>query len=124
MASLGSLFTKNNNNNNNLRKQKINNEQKYIFCVFLFSLRSLFFFFLLSNVIYVLVLFVIPSFDEVKILVFDMDHSSAPKLDGYTNMFVGLAWDIIGEEVCEAVCFFFLTSSIPSGLNSNFNLNS
>lgn len=34
--------------------------------------------------------------------------------------FLCFAWEVIGEEVCDVVCFFFRTCSIPLGLNSNF----
>lgn len=60
-----------------------------------------------------------PSETKVKRAVFDMSAVSASGPDGFGGSFYQATWDIVGWYVFNAVGFFFTTSLIPAGLNSN-----
>lgn len=49
----------------------------------------------------------IPSIDEVKNVVFSMDGKSAARPDGYTGKLFTFAWDIIAQDVYQAVVSSF-----------------
>ncbi|KAL8546960.1 hypothetical protein ACS0TY_006607 [Phlomoides rotata] len=49
-----------------------------------------------------------------------MEPSSSPGPDGFGGSFYQACWDIISFDVIEAVMYFFMTGSIPFGLNSSF----
>ncbi|KAL8511849.1 hypothetical protein ACS0TY_018326 [Phlomoides rotata] len=62
----------------------------------------------------------IPSVEEIKRAVFDMEPSSAPGPDGFGGTFYHSCWDIISLDIIEAVRYFFNTRHIPFSLNSSF----
>ena len=61
-----------------------------------------------------------PSFKEIKQTVFSMNEHSTPGPDGSGGYFYKSFWDIIGQNVIEAVIEFFTTGKIFRNLNSNF----
>ncbi|KAL6206762.1 hypothetical protein ACLB2K_024009 [Fragaria x ananassa] len=63
------------------------------------------------------ILTVIPSFEEIKLVVFSMDPDSAPGPDGYKGHFYHACWGFIGLEVVNAVQSFFQTGYILPNLN-------
>lgn len=62
----------------------------------------------------------IPSFEEVKYVVFGMDPFSSPRPDGYIGRFLQSILDIMGKEIRKVVLSFFKFGVIQPGLNSNF----
>jgi len=60
-----------------------------------------------------------PSQDEIKAAVFNLDKDSAPGPDGFGAFFFQFFWDTIKTDVCNAVLQFFTTSWILPGFNSN-----
>ena len=55
----------------------------------------------------------IPSFDEVRQVVFAMDGDSVAGPDGFTGKFFTSSWDIIGRDVHRAVQSFFCGEELP-----------
>ncbi|XP_026417385.1 uncharacterized protein LOC113312866 [Papaver somniferum] len=62
----------------------------------------------------------IPSEDEIKATIFAMDQDSAPGPDGFSGCFYRACWNIINQDVVEAIQFCWKRRFIPKGLNSNF----
>ncbi|XP_043703245.1 uncharacterized protein LOC122653468 [Telopea speciosissima] len=62
----------------------------------------------------------IPSQEEIKAAVFDLDPSSAPGPDGFSDTFFRVCWEIIGVEVCRGIQNFFKDGIITKGVNCNF----
>ncbi|XP_055962061.1 uncharacterized protein LOC130015619 [Mercurialis annua] len=62
----------------------------------------------------------IPTDEEIKAIVFNMDASSAPGPDGFTGAFFKDCWSIVSYDVCKAVVHFFLSGNITPGFNSSF----
>ncbi|XP_071699756.1 uncharacterized protein [Rutidosis leptorrhynchoides] len=58
---------------------------------------------------------VVPS--EVKSVIFDMGNNKSPGPDGYTAEFFKSSWDIIGDEIVDAVQDFFRNGQLLSELN-------
>ncbi|XP_042487391.1 uncharacterized protein LOC122067616, partial [Macadamia integrifolia] len=54
-----------------------------------------------------LALMAVPSIDEIKVAVFDLDPLSALGPDGFPGIFYRYCWGIVGPEVCLAVQNFF-----------------
>nr|XP_027082134.1 uncharacterized protein LOC113704429 [Coffea arabica] len=54
-----------------------------------------------------------PSFEEVRDVVFAMDGDSAAGPDGFTGKFFTSSWDIIGRDVYRAVLNFFCGEELP-----------
>ena len=48
-----------------------------------------------------------PTREEVKRVVFEMDEDSAAGPDGFTGQFFTFAWDVIAQDVYNAVLSFF-----------------
>ncbi|XP_042485020.1 uncharacterized protein LOC122065293 [Macadamia integrifolia] len=61
-----------------------------------------------------------PSNDEIKRAVWDLDLESSPGPDGFPGMFYKSCWVIISNDICNAIRGFFSKSRMPYGLNSNF----
>jgi len=61
----------------------------------------------------------IPSFDEIKHAVFDLNGEAAPGPDGYPGHFYHHFWHIIGQEVVLSTQHFFQHNYIMPNLNSN-----
>ncbi|XP_071718831.1 uncharacterized protein [Rutidosis leptorrhynchoides] len=54
---------------------------------------------------------------EVKDAIFEMGNNKSPGLDGYTVEFFKSSWDIIGDEVADAVQDFFCNGQFLSEIN-------
>lgn len=61
-----------------------------------------------------------PSIEEVRTAIFGVDSESAPGPDGYSGCFFQKTWSIVGMDVYAAVIQFFITSVMPTGINSSF----
>lgn len=64
------------------------------------------------------VLELLPTEEEVKSVVFGMDKDSAAGSDGFSMVFYQNCWQIIKQDLMEAVCDFFLGGSQPKGFTS------
>ncbi|XP_043699839.1 uncharacterized protein LOC122650493 [Telopea speciosissima] len=62
----------------------------------------------------------IPTQEEIKAAVFDLDPNSALGPDGYPGTFFRVCWDFIGRDVCRGVQNFFKEGVITKGVNCNF----
>ncbi|GAU22700.1 hypothetical protein TSUD_138230 [Trifolium subterraneum] len=62
---------------------------------------------------------ILPSHDEIKVAVFALNKDSAPGPDGFGAFFYQHYWDIVKNDVINAVLEFFTTSWILPGFNSN-----
>lgn len=60
-----------------------------------------------------------PNAEEIKKAVSDLSPVSAPGPDGFGGHFFQSSWNIICHDVINVVGFFFSTSFVPAGLNSN-----
>ncbi|GAU46322.1 hypothetical protein TSUD_401930 [Trifolium subterraneum] len=65
------------------------------------------------------VLIMMPSHDEVKVVIFALNKDSAPRPDGFGVIFYQHYWDIVKNYVIRAVLQFFSSSWILPGFNSN-----
>ncbi|KAK9912795.1 hypothetical protein M0R45_036636 [Rubus argutus] len=63
---------------------------------------------------------IVPSPDEIKLVVFSMDPDSAPGPDGFGGHFYRACWDFIGSDVINAVRYFFEFGYILPNLNCSF----
>jgi hypothetical protein len=61
----------------------------------------------------------LPSFEEVKIAVFNLNTDGAPGPDGFGNYFFQHYWDIVGDDVFHVVSQFFQQNWLPRNYNSN-----
>jgi len=61
----------------------------------------------------------IPSEDEVKNAVFNLNQKGAPGLDGFGACFFQTYWEIVKKDVYAAVLQFFQSGWLPSNYNSN-----
>ncbi|XP_026430553.1 uncharacterized protein LOC113327591 [Papaver somniferum] len=62
----------------------------------------------------------IPTTEEIKKIVFEMNSDSAPGPDGFPGSFYKSCWDIIQLDLKNAIQFCWRRRFIPKGLNSNF----
>ncbi|XP_026383989.1 uncharacterized protein LOC113279508 [Papaver somniferum] len=62
----------------------------------------------------------IPSSEEIKKIIFEMDPESSPGPDGFSGSFYRSCWQVIQDDVVNAVQFCWKRRFIPMGLNSNF----
>ncbi|XP_026407395.1 uncharacterized protein LOC113302635 [Papaver somniferum] len=62
----------------------------------------------------------IPSQDEIKSAVFGIDANSALGPDGFPDSFYRFAWDVVGNELVEAIHYCWNNRFIPKRFNSNF----
>ena len=53
----------------------------------------------------------VPTFDDIRSVIFDMDPNSALGPDGFNGVFFKHCWSIVGKDVCEAVRSFFIQAS-------------
>lgn len=58
--------------------------------------------------------------EEIKIVLNQMHPSKAPDLDGMPPLFFLKYWDIIGQEIIEAVLEALSLGNLPSDLNQTF----
>uniref|UniRef100_A0A2N9FNE5 RNase H type-1 domain-containing protein n=1 Tax=Fagus sylvatica TaxID=28930 RepID=A0A2N9FNE5_FAGSY len=54
----------------------------------------------------------IPTTQEIKCIIFDMDNQKAPGLDGLLALFYKRYWNMVGNTVTEAVKSFFTSSKL------------
>lgn len=60
-----------------------------------------------------------PSKEEIKQAIFDMNGEGAPSPDGFGGCFYQTFWEIISHDVCRSVLFFFERNWIKPCMNSN-----
>ncbi|XP_071909728.1 uncharacterized protein [Coffea arabica] len=58
----------------------------------------------------------VPIIKEVRRVVFNMDGDSATSPDGYSEKFFTFAWDIIAQDIYNAVVSFFCEAELPRRL--------
>lgn len=63
---------------------------------------------------------VVPSLEEAKDTLFEMDSDSASGLDGFLGKFFHACWDTIGLDILVAIMHFFITRVLHTDLNSNY----
>ncbi|XP_042485796.1 uncharacterized protein LOC122066038 [Macadamia integrifolia] len=61
----------------------------------------------------------IPSPNEIKRAVWDLDPESSPGPDGYPGYFFHCCWNIISGDFERAVGDFFTSGTMPPGMNNN-----
>ncbi|GJR85530.1 hypothetical protein Tco_0209541 [Tanacetum coccineum] len=57
---------------------------------------------------------------EIKAAMFDIGDDRAPGPDGYTSAFLKKSWDIVGNDVCNAVRDFFTNGQLLKEINHTF----
>ncbi|XP_026411100.1 uncharacterized protein LOC113306371 [Papaver somniferum] len=60
----------------------------------------------------------IPSSAEIKKVVFGVDANSAPGPDGFPGSFYRFAWNIVGQDLINALQYCWRCRFIPRGMNS------
>nr|GEZ97595.1 putative RNA-directed DNA polymerase, eukaryota, reverse transcriptase zinc-binding domain protein [Tanacetum cinerariifolium] len=60
------------------------------------------------------------SVEEIKAAVWDCGENKSPGPDGYTFEFYRHFWDLISNDFCAAITYFFDHGSFPRGGNSSF----
>ncbi|GJZ17125.1 RNA-directed DNA polymerase, eukaryota, reverse transcriptase zinc-binding domain protein [Tanacetum coccineum] len=55
---------------------------------------------------------------EIKEAIFDIGNDKAPGPDGFTATFFKRSWDIVGEDVCDAVKEFFKSNKLLGEVNA------
>ena len=60
----------------------------------------------------------VPSYEEIRCVVFEMDGKNAPGPDGYTGKFFTIAWSIIGDNMVRVVCSFFCSVELPRAITA------
>ncbi|XP_026399657.1 uncharacterized protein LOC113295543 [Papaver somniferum] len=61
----------------------------------------------------------VPSFEEIKQAVFDLDADSAPGPDGFSGCFYRHCWEIIHHDLVNAIISCWQSGAIPNGINSS-----
>ncbi|KAL2929883.1 LINE-1 retrotransposable element ORF2 protein, partial [Bienertia sinuspersici] len=62
----------------------------------------------------------IPTHEEVKKIMHSIKGDKAPGPDGFGSYFYQDNWELVGEEVSEAVCSFFRTGKLLREMNTTF----
>ncbi|XP_042481160.1 uncharacterized protein LOC122061743 [Macadamia integrifolia] len=62
----------------------------------------------------------VPSREEIKMAIWDLDADSSPGPDGFPGQFFRSCWDIVENDFCRAIFSFFLVGKIPKGVNNCF----
>ncbi|XP_074291402.1 uncharacterized protein LOC141618193 [Silene latifolia] len=55
---------------------------------------------------------------KIKEVVFSIPNDKAPGPDGYSSQFFKDSWEIVGEEICNAISYFFQSGQLLKQLNS------
>ncbi|XP_042495075.1 uncharacterized protein LOC122074314 [Macadamia integrifolia] len=63
---------------------------------------------------------IVPSGDEIKQAVWDLDPVSSPGPDGFPGSFFRRCWTIVEGDFCRAVKKFFEEGRLPKGINNCF----
>nr|GEW33814.1 hypothetical protein [Tanacetum cinerariifolium] len=58
--------------------------------------------------------------DEIKKAMFDIGDDKSPGPDGYTSLFFEKGWDIVRDDVCNAILDFFSNGKLLHELNPTF----
>ncbi|GKB40141.1 ribonuclease H-like domain-containing protein [Tanacetum coccineum] len=58
--------------------------------------------------------------EEIQRAMFDIGNDKAPAPDGYTSVFFKRGWDVIGNDVCNAIHDFFDNGQILKEINHTF----
>ncbi|XP_026420067.1 uncharacterized protein LOC113316049 [Papaver somniferum] len=61
----------------------------------------------------------LPSLEEIRASVFDLDADSAPGPDGFDGFFYRHCWEIIRDDLVNAIIFCWSNKFIPHGVNSS-----
>ncbi|XP_026446086.1 uncharacterized protein LOC113346789 [Papaver somniferum] len=61
-----------------------------------------------------------PEEEEIRATIFSMDPDRSPGPDGFSGCLYRACWNIIKEDVIQAIQFCWRRRYIPKGLNSNF----
>lgn len=61
-----------------------------------------------------------PTLEEIKVSIFALNPNSASDPSDFTDMFFLTCWDLIANDLVEAVCYIFCTGHMHFGFNSNF----
>ncbi|XP_071917243.1 uncharacterized protein [Coffea arabica] len=62
----------------------------------------------------------VPAVEEVRHMIFSMDGDSAAGPDGYPGKFFTFAWDIIAQDIYNAVVSFFCGEEVPRRVATTF----
>ena len=65
------------------------------------------------------VLYTIPTPDEIKTTLFNMQDLKAPSLDGFPALFYKEFWPIVGDTITSAVTAFFTNGRLPKDANES-----
>ncbi|GKF72751.1 hypothetical protein Tco_0208865, partial [Tanacetum coccineum] len=58
--------------------------------------------------------------NEIKNAMFNVGDDRAPRPDGYASTFFKKGWDVVGDDVCNAVRDFFLNGKLLKEVNHTF----
>ncbi|XP_026399696.1 uncharacterized protein LOC113295580 [Papaver somniferum] len=59
---------------------------------------------------------VIPTYDEIKAVVYDLDADSSPGPDGFSRCFYRDCWDVIQQDLYNAIIYCWKQQRIPNGI--------
>lgn len=62
----------------------------------------------------------IPTAEEIKNILFHLPKCKSPGPDGFSAEFFITSWDLVGQDLINAVRNFFLTSEMPRQVNATF----
>ncbi|XP_026417427.1 uncharacterized protein LOC113312910 [Papaver somniferum] len=62
----------------------------------------------------------LPSPEEIQKIAFEIDPDSSPVPDGFSGIFYRTCWNIIQQDIVDAIQFCWSRKFIPKGLNSSF----
>ncbi|XP_026420054.1 uncharacterized protein LOC113316035 [Papaver somniferum] len=58
----------------------------------------------------------IPTYDEIKAVVYDLDADSSPGPDGFSRCFYRHCWDVIQQDLYNAIIYCWQQQRIPNGI--------
>ncbi|XP_026442513.1 uncharacterized protein LOC113342071 [Papaver somniferum] len=61
----------------------------------------------------------IPTYDEIKAIVYDLDADSSPGPNGFSRCFYRYCWDVIQRDLYNAIIYCWQQQRIPNGVNSS-----
>ncbi|XP_026445438.1 uncharacterized protein LOC113346047 [Papaver somniferum] len=59
---------------------------------------------------------VIPTYDEIKVVVYDLDADSSPGPDSFSRCFYRHCWDVIQQDLYNAIIYCWQQQRIPNGI--------
>ena len=60
----------------------------------------------------------LPSLEKIRYVVFGMDGESVARPDGFNSRFFTFAWEVVTEDIYEAVVSFFCGHKLPKSITS------